>query len=262
MVHSHVDRWLSAFGISLADTATALRGLTRYWSDYQKITTLNSLSGNRWQIGPSYPCLTDFYGQSGTARGHYFYQDLHVAQKIFERNPPHHVDVGSRIDGFVAHVASFRRIEVLDIRPLTSAVANIAFRTCDLLNLPPELHEYTESVSCLHVLEHVGLGRYGDPIDLAGHTKGLANLTKMLKPGGTLYLSIPFGMERIEYNAHRVFDLKTMVGLINPVCEIVEFAFVDDRGDLHGPADLNATLKVSGNYRFSLAIFELRKLLK
>lgn len=259
MVSSNVDRWLSAFGINIAHTAAALKGLSRYWSDFQKITTLNSLTGNRWEIKPNYPCLTDFYDQSGTARGHYFYQDLIVAQKIFERNPLNHVDVGSRIDGFVAHVASFRRIEVLDIRQLTSAIPNIAFRTCDLLNLPTELHEYAESVSCLHVLEHVGLGRYGDPIDLAGHSKGLTNLAKMLKPGGTLYLSMPFGIERIEYNAHRVFDLHTIVSLIKPVCKVVEFAFVDDAGDLHAPADLNATMRASTNYRFSLAVFELRK---
>ena len=259
MVSSNVDRWLSAFGINIAHTAAALKGLSRYWSDFQKITTLNSLTGNRWEIKPNYPRLIDFYDQSGTARGHYFYQDLIVAQKIFERNPLNHVDVGSRIDGFVAHVASFRRIEVLDIRQLTSAIPNIAFRTCDLLNLPTELHEYAESVSCLHVLEHVGLGRYGDPIDLAGHSKGLTNLAKMLKPGGTLYLSMPFGIERIEYNAHRVFDLHTIVSLIKPVCKVVEFAFVDDAGDLHAPADLNATMRASTNYRFSLAVFELRK---
>jgi hypothetical protein len=259
MAISNINRWLSAFGFRPAQAYSALKGLSRYWSDYQRIKTLNSLSGNGWDIKPSYPCLTDFRDQGGTARGHYFYQDLIIAQKIFERNPVNHVDVGSRIDGFVAHVASFRRIEVLDIRKLTSSAPNIAFRSCDLLNLPPEFTEYADSVSCLHVLEHIGLGRYGDSIDLAGYSTGLYNLAKILKPGGTLYLSTPFGIERIEYNAHRVFDLKTIVNLIKPACEIVEFAIVDDSGELHDPADLNAILECSGTYRFALAIFELRK---
>jgi hypothetical protein len=148
---------------------------------------------------------------------------------------------------------------VLDIRKLTSSAPNIAFRSCDLLNLPPELTEYAESVSCLHVLEHIGLGRYGDLIDLAGYYTGFYNLAKILKPRGTLYLSMPFGIERIEYNAHRVFDLKTIVRMVEPVSEVVEFAMVDDSGELRNPADLNATLERSGTYRFALAIFELRK---
>jgi SAM-dependent methyltransferase len=259
MVFSNVNRWLSAFGVRPVLAYSALKGLSRYWSNYQRIKTLNSLSGDVWNIKPNYPCLTDFYDQGGTARGHYFYQDLIVAQKIFEKNPANHVDVGSRIDGFVAHVASFRRIEVLDIRKLTSSAPNITFRLCDLLNLPPEFTEYADSVSCLHVLEHIGLGRYGDSIELAGHSKGFNNLAKIVKPGGTLYLSVPFGIERIEYNAHRVFDLKTIVRMVEPVSEVVEFAMVDDSGELRNPADLNATLERSGTYRFALAIFELRK---
>jgi Caenorhabditis protein of unknown function, DUF268 len=106
---------------------------------------------------------------------------------------------------------------------------------------------------------NIGLGRYGDPIDLAGYSKGFNNLTKLLKPGGTLYLSTPFAIERIEYNAHRVFALKTIVNLIEAICEVVYFAMVDDSGELHDRADLNATLECSGTYRFALAIFELRK---
>jgi hypothetical protein len=32
---------------------------------------------------------------------------------------------------------------------------------------------YCDSLSCLHALEHFGLGRYGDPIDPRGHEKGI-----------------------------------------------------------------------------------------
>ncbi len=259
MIPSQVNRWFSAFGFHFGYAYTALKGLRRYWSDYERIKTLNSQSCGRWDIKPNYPCLNDFYDQSGIARGHYFHQDLLVAQKIFKRQPLRHVDVGSRIDGFVAHVASFRRIEVLDIRELASAVPNILFRPCDLLSLPPEFHEYADSISCLHVIEHIGLGRFGDAIDLDGHVKGLTSLTGMLKPGGTLYLSMPFGVERIEYNAHRVFDLRTIVDLIEPRLQIVDFSMVDDSGDLHTHADLYSAVDRSRTYRFALAIFELRK---
>src|ERR1700752_4310950 len=125
MTRLTLDRWLCAFGFQFANAYVALKGLRRYWSDYRKIMGLNSTANNPWEIRSNYPCLTDFYDQSGIARGHYFYQDLMVAQKISERKPRKHLDVGSRIDGFVAHVASFREVEVLDIRALNSVVPNI-----------------------------------------------------------------------------------------------------------------------------------------
>lgn len=253
------SRWLCAFGIDWACFYTGLKGLRRFWSDYRQVTKLNSGADNPWRIQASYPCLHDFYGQSGVASGHYFYQDLLVAQKIFERRPRKHVDVGSRIDGFVAHVASFREIEVLDIRPLTSAPRNVVFHHCDLLSMSSQFHEYCDSLSCLHVLEHLGLGRYGDTIDIDGHVKALHNLVKILRPGGTLYLSAPFGVERIEYNAHRVFNLGTLLNLVDRTLEIVEFSMVDDAGELQANVDLQSALERSGRYRFALAIFELRK---
>jgi hypothetical protein len=253
------NRWLRAFGIDWAGFYTGLKGLRRFWSDYRQITRLNSAAGNPWNIQANYPCLQDFYGQSGVARGHYFYQDLYVAQKIFRNAPTRHVDVGSRIDGFVAHIATFREIEVLDFRPLVSLVPNIVYHQCDLLDIPSRLREYCDSLSCLHVLEHVGLGRYGDPVDLDGHAKALGNLVAMLKPGGTLYLSAPFGAERIEYNAHRVFHLATIRDLIERSLKIVEFSMVDDAEDLHVDADLHSAVQHSDHFRFALAIFELRK---
>jgi Caenorhabditis protein of unknown function, DUF268 len=220
---------------------------------------MNSRSGNRWRIRPDRPFLTDFYSQSGVASGHYFHQDLYIAQKIFRKSPVKHVDVGSRIDGFVAHVASFRDLEVFDYRALTVENANITFRQCDLLRLPPEFHEYCDSLSCLHVLEHVGLGRYGDTIDLDGHVKGLDSLLKILQPHGTLYLSVPFGVERIEYNAHRVFGLRTLQELFASFWEVVDFSIVDDAGRLHNEVDFDAIAERSNAYCFALAIFELRK---
>ena len=110
--------------------------------------------------------------------------------------------MGSRIDGFVAHVASFRKIEAVDIREQTSEIQNISFVKADMMApLPENLHGYADSVSCLHALEHFGLGRYGDGIDVDGHVRGIENLAKLLSAGGRLYLSVPIGPQRIEFNA-------------------------------------------------------------
>jgi SAM-dependent methyltransferase len=255
-----MNRWLRSFGIDPPTFYTSLKGLRRFWRDYHKIETLNSSTSYPWIIKPNYPCLHDFYGQSGVASGHYFHQDLYVAQKIFRNAPIKHVDVGSRIDGFVAHVASFRALEVFDYRELSPIIPNVTFRQFDLLSVPAQLDACCDSLSCLHVLEHIGLGRYGDPIDLSGHLRALESLAKLLKPKGTLYLSAPIGAERIEYNAHRVFSLKRISGWFATLFEIVDFSYVDDAGHLHTEANLQEVIERSEEFTYSLAIFELRRI--
>lgn len=161
------------------------------------------------------PCLHDRYDDAGATRSEYFWQDLLVARWIFEASREKHVDVGSRLDGFVAHVASFREVEVLDVGPISQSLPGVVFRQADLMNAASSKlpHGYCDSLSCLHALEHFGLGRYGDPIDPFCHEKGIANMAVLLKAGGTFYLSCPIGRERVEFNAHRVFDPHTILRL-------------------------------------------------
>jgi SAM-dependent methyltransferase len=70
-----------------------------------------------------------------------------------------------------------------------------------------------ESVSCLHVLEHVGLGRYGDPLDPRGDRRAAEELTRVLAPGGLLLMVVPVGRSRVNFNAHRVYSLPQVLGL-------------------------------------------------
>ena len=189
-------------------------------------------------IAPDFPLTTRYlaFGErgesAGEASGHYFHQDLLVAREIHRRNPDRHIDVGSRVDGFVAHVASFRTIEVLDVRPL-QPVDGIRFIQADMMNLDPELIESADSVSCLHALEHFGLGRYGDPVDYDGWRRGLESLTRMLTPGGRLYLSVPTGEhQRVEFNSHRIFALPFLRDYLLRDFTIDRLAFIRDSGDL------------------------------
>lgn len=161
------------------------------------------------------PCLYDRYEEGGSTKSEYFWQDLLVARAIHAAQPKKHVDIGSRVDGFVAHVASFRDCEVFDVRPISTAVPGVVFRQADLMNpdtLPTAEGEgYCDSLSCLHAIEHFGLGRYGDPINPHGYKRGIINMVKLLQPNGTLYLSTPIGMERVEFNANWVFDPRSIV---------------------------------------------------
>lgn len=195
-----------------------------------------------------YPILTDKYNEGGLMKGHYFHQDLYVAQLIQKAEPEKHLDIGSRTDGFVAHVASYRKIELIDIRMIKSNVKNIIFRQADLMKLPPDLIDYCDSLSSLHVIEYIGLGRYGDSIDYFGHLKAINNIAKILRNGGTFYFSVPIGPQRIEFNAHRVFSLKYLVSILSHNFTIHSFSYVNDKGDFFEDVELTE-YNINSNFR-------------
>jgi hypothetical protein len=252
--------WALAFGINPAAWRFAFRGLFVVLREYGELKRQNRAARSPFRVRFTMPCLSDRYDQSGSARGHYFYQDLTVARKIFERQPARHVDVGSRVDGFVAHVAAFRTVEVFDIRPLTLSIPTIVFRRADLTDIPDAYRQYCDSLSCLHAIEHFGLGRYGDRIDLFGHVKGFKCLSEVLKPGGVLYFSVPIGPQRVDFNACRVFGIQTILDLAQDGFELTTFSFVDDEGAFHEDVRLTAEMiKSNGGCDYGCGIFEFRK---
>ncbi|HCO66624.1 MAG TPA: hypothetical protein DIT04_02555 [Dysgonomonas sp.] len=208
----------------------------------------------------NYPCLLDKTEEGGTASGHYFHQDLFVAHEIFKANPESHVDIGSRINGLIAHIASYRAVEVMDIRAVTPQIKNVRFIQADCMSPGFAWENYCDSVSSLHAIEHFGLGRYGDTIDINGHLKGLNNIYKMLKKGGTFYFSVPIGPQRIEFNAHRVFSLKYLLDYFNSKYDLLSFSFVDDKGDMHERVILNDNLvETNCGCTYGCGIFILQK---
>ncbi|HMN12449.1 MAG TPA: DUF268 domain-containing protein [Bellilinea sp.] len=250
------------FGFDPLKMIRSMRGLPTYLRGYKKFKEQGLSARKAFPFGKPYPCLSDRFVDSGSAKGHYFHQDLLVARRIFSNNPSQHVDVGSRIDGFVAHVASFRPIEVVDIRQLPGNIPNVTFRQADMM-LP--IHEdfvgYCDSLSCLHAIEHFGLGRYGDPINYDGHILALENLYLMLKKGGKFYFSSPIGPQRIEFNAHRVFSISYLLDCFANKFSIDCFSFVDDRGDLHENKSITFDA-IRNNFGcvYGCGIFELTKL--
>lgn len=248
--------WLAAFGFDPQRFFSAMAGLPRVVADYFRFRRLQN-DANNWPVSLTAPIPVNSYAPNGEPRGHYFWQDLYVAQRVFAASPSHHIDVGSRVDGFVAHVASFRPLTVLDIRPTRIDVSNIQFIQCDLLNLPSGLIGSADSVSCLHALEHFGLGRYGDAIGENLHERGILCLAELLKSGGTLYLSVPIGRQRVEFNAHRVFAVATVLALARDWLELTRFSFVDDDGRFHLDAD--PTAQGYQQLVYGCGIFEFQK---
>lgn len=232
-----------------------LRNAPRFISEYLKYQRLGG------KITHRFPILFDYHDQAGSASGHYFHQDLLVASFINKANPIRHIDIGSRIDGFVAHVASFRKIEVMDIRELQSTShANISFINADLMDKNNANKNCADSISCLHAIEHFGLGRYGDPLDPYGHIKGFNNILQMLKIDGTFYISFPIGKaNETHFNAHRVFhphDIFTWLDQQNRI-ELLRFDYVDDAGELHQNIDLHTA---GQNVSYGCGIYTFKKL--
>ena len=199
----------------------------------------NSKFAMQFTIGKAVPVYSDFFDAAGVSSGHYFHQDLFFAKEIYAAAPNEHFDLGSRIDGFIAHLASFRQVNVFDIRLMSSKVPGINFTQLDVMdNLSVSTFPKVNSLSCLHTAEHFGLGRYGDNVDFDGWEKGIRNLASLLNPGGRFYFSVPIAREqRIEFNAHRVFNPRFMTNFLSKDFEVVRTAAVRDDGSLDLAAD-------------------------
>jgi hypothetical protein len=242
---------------------TAAKDVKAYQSDRGEYERLRLGSADRVDFGWGlpYPCYGDRHDDAGQATGHYFHQDLFVARLIHERGPQRHIDVGSSVYGFVSHVASFREIEVLDVRPLAAQVPGIRFERQDVCKLDASWDGAADSVSCLHALEHFGLGRYGDDVDPDGWTKGLTGLTRLVRADGYLYLSVPTGLDqRVEFNAQRVFTLPFVRDHLTGAFDIDQLAFVADDGSLLSDLDpYGADAERSFDASYGCSIWVLRK---
>lgn len=193
---------LRQFGFDPIRFLNASRFILRYLTNYISFRT-KSLRSTKFRFLPS---LNDFNDSAGAADGHYFWQDLICAQWINEEDPEKHFDVGSRVDGFIAHLLASREITLLDIRPLPYEIPRLTVLEGDIQIESQRSAELYPSVSSLHSIEHFGLGRYMDPIDPLGHEKGLLNLAAMVAIEGSLYVSFPIGAQTVEFNSQRIID--------------------------------------------------------
>ncbi|MEE9405588.1 MAG: DUF268 domain-containing protein [Algisphaera sp.] len=197
-----------------------------------------------------YPCLGDDLAVT-PIDPHYVYQSHWAFEKIQHKAPSRHIDVGS-LDLFLALLSNVTHVTSVDIRPLALTLPNFTALPGSLAALP-FANGSVASLSCLHVVEHVGLGRYGDPLDPHGTHKALAELARVLAPGGRLYLSLPVGRARTHFNAHRVFAPDQVVSML-PGLELVSFTTADDHGRYRPniqPTDVCGSIYACGMYELT-----------
>ena len=220
--NSAIVRWGAAF--LGPHFFTSLGALPRYlaeWNSYNKRASTQPIS-----FRDSYPCLADRVVAT-PFDPHYFFQAAWLARRLHEKNPSFHVDVGSSAMMINVLSAGVKTVFV-DYRPLRARLSNLSSLAGDIVRLPFQDGSIT-SLSCLHVLEHVGLGRYGDPINPDGSLLAAAELQRVLKRGGRLFLSVPVGRERVCFNAHRVFSPGTVRCFFQEL-SLKAFSLVDDAG--------------------------------
>jgi SAM-dependent methyltransferase len=182
----------------------------------------------------------------------YFHQQLWLFEDVLKRKPKNHVDIGStyQMSGYLSKIVP---TTFVDIRPIDTRLPNLEIRKGDILHLP-FADGSLESLSCLHVVEHIGLGRYGDAIDPEGSKKACKELGRVLAPGGILYFSVPIGRPRLCFNAHRIFSIGQVTDFF-PGLRIEEFSVVDDEGIFHA----HTARSVAAQMNYGLGLFIFRK---
>jgi|WetSurMetagenome_2_1015567.scaffolds.fasta_scaffold01139_14 hypothetical protein len=155
-----------------------------------------------------FPCLGENTASTGFD-SHYIYHPAWAARVLAETKPELHIDISSSLT-FCSIVSAFIPIKFYDYRPANLKLTGLETGQADLLKLP-FANNSVKSLSCMHTVEHVGLGRYGDPIDPAGDLKAMAELSRVLAPGGNLLFVVPIGRPKLMFNAHRIYSYQMII---------------------------------------------------
>ncbi len=249
-------RWkiTSLIGINPGALLCTLREAPYFLRCARQYQALNQRPHFRIHLRHLFPILSDRRAKAGSIGGHYFHQDLWAARKIHARAPKQHIDIGSLISGFVAHLLVFMPVTVIDIRKLESKVPGLTFVCDDATRLSQFQSDSIESISTLNAAEHFGLGRYSDPIDPDSCFMFMAALERVLAPGGRLYFAVPVGIERVEFNAHRVFAPQTIMEGFAKL-QLISFSYVGDDGCLYEEAEPRAAAQCD----YACGLFEFTK---
>ncbi len=216
----------------------------RHWREYRKLSSGNPLA---WR--DAYPCLGDWVTAT-PFDAHYFHQGAWLARQLGHKKPPLHVDIGSSVLT-MSVISAVTETVFLDYRPLQVRITNLHSVSGSITSLPFG-DKGISSLSSLHVIEHIGLGRYGDPIDPQGSVKAAIELARVLAPGGRLYVSTPVGRERVCFNGHRVFHPNTVADMFKPL-SLESFSVVDDAGALN--RDISTSQAADLEYGCGLFVF-------
>jgi hypothetical protein len=170
-----------------------------------------------------YPCLTDRTSTTPLDPV-YFYQDTWASAKIFQNHPSHHYDVGSSVKT-IGIISQLIPVTMIDIRPIELTLHGLSFKEGSIVQLPFD-DSSIESISSLCVVEHIGLGRYGDPLDQFGSEKAMKELIRVTKSTGYIYFTVPIeSKNRVYFNGYRSFTRQYIIDAFK-FCELLEERYI------------------------------------
>ncbi|MBR0034471.1 MAG: DUF268 domain-containing protein [Synergistaceae bacterium] len=237
---------------------------SRFLRDLKTYNSLNTRPEFHAATKNLFPFLHEWDGNAGSL-GCYFWQDLWAARKIFQLRPSEHYDIGSRVDGFIAHVLPFMPVTMIDIRPLPQKVEGLKFIQADATNLDGIADSSIMSLSSLCAPEHFGLGRYGDPVDPEACFAAMKSMQRVLAPGGHLYIAVPVGDKNgVAFNAHRIFAPELVAETLNEL-ELADFTLASEWKDEAGyfeHMDFNEFHKLKSGINYSGSLVGLFEFVK
>lgn len=203
-----------------------------------------------------YPCLFD-KTKTTAFDPQYFYQAAWAMEKINSNKPDLHIDIASDVK-FVGCLSGVVNTQFVDYRPLNICKKNLLSIHGDITKLDFK-SDSVKSLSCLHVLEHIGLGRYGDTVDPRGTIKACNELERILAKDGYLYISMPIGQSRVQFNAQKIHTIEEVINLF-PKLNLIDFSMVDNDGNFHDSLPIGEVEYVShGRSDFALGCFIFTK---
>lgn len=228
----------------------------RFRRDFEQFSSMGDKLPARFTLSwaDRYPCLDDATAATPFDR-HYIYHTAWAARTLAQTRPAEHVDISSSLY-FAGLVSAFVPIRFYDYRPADLHLSQLTTGTADLTALSfPDAS--LASLSCMHVIEHIGLGRYGDPIDPEGDIKALRELNRVLAPGGDLLVVVPVGAPRICFNAHRIYDPDQVIAVV-PECTLKELTLIPDSAE-DGHLVFNPGARLVARQRYGCGCFWFRK---
>jgi Caenorhabditis protein of unknown function, DUF268. len=201
-----------------------------------------------------YPCLMEKTVKTAF-EPHYTYHPAWAARILKKTMPEYHVDISSVLN-FSCIVSAFIPVRSYHYDPVHIRLPGLTLEQADLLDLPFDTNS-VPSLSCMHVVEHIGLGRYGDPLDPDGDCKAVSELKRVLAPGGDLLFVVPVGRPRIQFNAHRIYSYEQIMEYFDDLA-ICQFALVPDEDSGTGIIE-DATAEMANKQTYGCGCFWFKK---
>jgi hypothetical protein len=207
----------------------------RFFEFIGEMTRFRKLSDDRFTVmwKDMYPCLKDKI-QTTPFDPHYTYHPAWAAKILSQTKPEYHVDFSS-ILYFGTMLSAFVPVKFYDYRPAEIELDGWEGHFADLCKLDFPDNTFA-SVSCMHTVEHIGLGRYGDKLDPQGDIKAINELQRVTRQNGDILFVTPVGEQRIEFNGQRVYGYQLILQLFGE-CRLEEFSLIPDKGGIIRNAD-------------------------